>query len=218
MTATEASRPHPLRQALRSALIGAVPRTRLIASLPRREGAVAVTFDDGPDPEWTPRILDVLAAHGARATFFVVGERAARHPGIVQRIAAEGHAVGHHSWTHSEPATTSARDLLRETRQSREYLEQLLGRAAPLFRPPHGKLTTAKLFGLWGQGNVVVLWNHDPKDYQMADPAELTRWFTTRPLHAGDVLLLHDTHSHTAAALPSMLDGSAWRFDALGTR
>lgn len=218
MTAIEEFRPHPVRQALRSALIATVPRTRLIASLPRREGAVAVTFDDGPDPEWTPRILDALAACGARATFFVVGERAARHPAIVQRIAAEGHAVGHHSWTHSEPATTSAHELLKEVRQTRQYLEQLLGRPAPLFRPPHGKLTPAKLFGLWGQGIIVVLWNHDPKDYQMTDPSQLTGWFTSRALHAGDVLLLHDTHSHTATALPQVLHSSAWRFDALRPR
>ncbi len=215
MTPAAEYRPNPVRQALRSALISVVPRTRLIASLPPGDRVVALTFDDGPHPEWTPRILDVLARHGARATFFVVGAQAALHPDIVRRIAAEGHAVGHHSWTHSEPATTPTRLLLAENRRTRQFLEALLDRPAPLFRPPHGKLTPLKLLGAWAQGNVLVLWNRDPKDYQMPSATELRTWVSRQPLLAGDIVLLHDTHAHTAAALPHLLDSCAVPFTAL---
>jgi peptidoglycan/xylan/chitin deacetylase (PgdA/CDA1 family) len=215
MTATALHRPDPVRQLLRTALLGVVPRSRLIASLPPGDPAVALTFDDGPHPEWTPRVLDALAQHGARATFFVVGERAARHPGIVQRIAAEGHAVGHHSWTHSEPAITPARLLLAENRKTRRFLEELLQRPAPLFRPPHGKVTPAKLLGAWAQGNIVVLWNRDPKDFQMPDASELRAWATNQPVAAGDIVLLHDTHAQTADALPYLLASTAMRWRSL---
>ncbi|HEY8061366.1 MAG TPA: polysaccharide deacetylase family protein [Gemmatimonadales bacterium] len=218
MRATESPGPDPLRQAIRMALIAAVPRTRLLASLPADDQTVALTFDDGPHPEWTPRILDALARHGARATFFVIGARAAAHPDIVRRLAAEGHAIGHHSWSHSEPATTPARVLLDENRRTRKFLEDLLERPTPLFRPPHGELTPLKLLGAWAQRNVVVLWNRDPKDYQMTAAAELEAAFVARPLKAGDVVLLHDNRAHTAAALPGVLTRCALRCVALGAR
>lgn len=206
---------HSGRQALRKLLIGTAPRGRLISSLPPDERAVALTFDDGPHPELTPRLLDVLAAHGAHATFFVIGREAERRPALIRRIAAEGHAVGHHSWTHSEPASTPARVLLAETRRTRALLEDLLGRPAPLFRPPHGKITAAKLLGAWWQRNTVVLWNRDPKDFQMHNADELLAWFAQHPLEAGDVVLLHDTHPHAVDALEAVLPGSPWRYDAL---
>jgi peptidoglycan/xylan/chitin deacetylase (PgdA/CDA1 family) len=188
----------------------------MVASLPPGDSSVALTFDDGPHPELTPLLLDVLAARGARATFFVIGGQAAAHPEVVRRMAAEGHTVGHHSWTHTEPATTSARFLLDETRRSREFLEDLLGRPAPLFRPPHGKLTVAKLLGVWSQGNTVVLWNRDPKDFQMTSAGDLHEWFTANPIRPRDILLLHDTHPHAAAVLPTLLDLPGLRFEALG--
>lgn len=206
---------HPVRQALRKLLVETAPRGLLISSLPPEKRAVALTFDDGPHPELTPRLLDVLAGHGAHATFFVIGREAERQPALIRRIAAEGHAVGHHSWTHSEPASTPARVLLAETRRTRALLEDLLGRPAPLFRPPHGKVTTAELLGAWWQRNTVVLWNRDPKDFQMQNAEELRAWFTEQPLAAGDVVLLHDTHPHAVGALAAVLPGSPWRYDAL---
>ncbi|HEY4320822.1 MAG TPA: polysaccharide deacetylase family protein [Gemmatimonadales bacterium] len=201
----EAYRPSPFRQAVKAALLAVMPRSMLIGSLPAGDRSVALTFDDGPHPEWTPRILDALAARNAKATFFVIGERAERHPSLVRRLAAEGHAVGHHSWTHSEPAVTSARTLLEETRRTRALVEELTGRPAPLFRPPHGKLTAAKLCGVWWQRNAVVLWNRDPKDFQLGEAGVLVAALTERPLLPGDILLLHDVHAHTAEAMPRIL-------------
>ena len=216
-TAAAGFRPNPARQAIRTALIGVTPRSRLIASLPARSGAVALTFDDGPHPDWTPRILDHLASHDAHGTFFVIGERAASHPALVRRIAEEGHAVGHHSWSHSEPSITPASQLLAECRRTRAWLEELLGCPVPLFRPPHGKLTPRKLLGAWLQHDVVVLWNRDPKDYAMTDPSELASWAAREPLNAGDVVLLHDTSASTAAALPALLAGSSLLFRTVTT-
>jgi peptidoglycan/xylan/chitin deacetylase (PgdA/CDA1 family) len=207
--------PNPFRQAVKSALLGVVPRSQLVASLPKGSSSVALTFDDGPHPEWTPRVLDALAAAGAHATFFVIGERAAQHPALIQRLAAEGHTVGHHSWTHSEPSITSAKVLLEESRRTRALVEELTGRPAPFFRPPHGKLTGAKLLGTWWQRNVVVLWNRDPKDFQLPDADALVARMSDRPLEAGDILLLHDVHRQTAEALPRILAATKQRCVAL---
>ncbi len=179
---------------------------------------MALTFDDGPHPEWTPRILDALAARGAHATFFVIGERAVRHRALVQRLAAEGHAVGHHSWTHSQPSTTSARVLLEETRRTRLLLEEITGRPAPLFRPPHGTLSAAKLLGVWWQQNTVVLWNKDPRDFRLPDADALVGWMKAHPLESGDIMLLHDVHQHTADALKRILAVTKLRCNAIGVQ
>ena len=113
-----------------------------VRSLCRNRAAghvVALTFDDGPDPEQTPRVLDTLREHGVRATFFLIGSKAELHPEIVRRMAAEGHAIGIHTWSHSPgfPMRRSgamAADILR----CRESLRGITGVETDLFRPPYG--------------------------------------------------------------------------------
>jgi peptidoglycan/xylan/chitin deacetylase (PgdA/CDA1 family) len=96
-------------------------------------------------------------------------------------------------------------------------LEEITGQPAPLFRPPHGKLTAAKLLGIWWQRNAIVLWNKDPKDFRLPDADSLVAWMTAHPLQNGDILLLHDVHQHTAVALPRILAATGLRCDALRT-
>jgi peptidoglycan/xylan/chitin deacetylase (PgdA/CDA1 family) len=176
--------------------------------------SVALTFDDGPDPTHTPEVLDRLRARGVRATFFVVGRRAEAHPRLVSRIVAEGHELGHHSWSHGPPQETSARSLLDEARRTSELLERFAGRRPSLFRPPHGKLTPGKLLGLWRMGQTVVLWNRDPKDFARGAVEPIRRWFEEEPLAAGDIVLLHDVHPCIAPAL----DAAFERVARLGLR
>src|SRR5207248_3179366 len=116
---------------------------------PRPSNSVCLTFAHGPPPVHTPQVLDALKAAGVPATFFVVGERAERHPTLIRRIVSEGHTLGHHSFTHSPPPLTPAAQLLDEVRRTGTLLRDITGRAPTLFRPPHGKLTTRKALGLW---------------------------------------------------------------------
>lgn len=188
-------------------------RRGLAATLPRHwllvrgtaRNSVCLTFDDGPDPVQTPRVLDALEELGIPATFFVVGERAERHPALIRRIVDEGHALGHHSFTHSVPHQTSASRLLAEVRQTRTLLHNLVGRNPTLFRPPHGKLTARKALGLWRERQTIVLWNVDPKDFACESAEELRTWFRHRPLVGGDIVLLHDNRPHAADALPELV-------------
>lgn len=213
-----------LRQAARLALATALPRRRLLVRGPRRGSAaaaaregqhppaefkrpeIALTFDDGPHPEHTPRVLDALAAHGLRATFFVIGEQAEQHPGLVRRIALEGHTLGNHTWTHSEPAQTSTHDFLEEIRRTGQLLADLTGRPCDLVRPPKGKVTAGKLLGLWRSRQTVVLWNVDPRDYRMRSQEEMTAWLDRQAWSQGDVVLLHD--NRPLAALAAAQTGS----------
>jgi peptidoglycan/xylan/chitin deacetylase (PgdA/CDA1 family) len=182
-----------------------LPRRLFLVRGPARSNSVCLTFDDGPHPEHTPRVLDVLKEQGVTATFFVIGERAERNGEVVRRIVDEGHALGHHSFTHSDPARTAARTLLDEVRKTRTTLAALAGVSPPLFRPPHGKLTTAKLWGLWRDGQTVVLWNVDPKDFSCRTEGELRAWFQARPLRGGDIVLMHDNHPHAAGVLAEVI-------------
>jgi peptidoglycan-N-acetylglucosamine deacetylase len=202
-------RPSPLRQLLRRGMAASLPRRLFMTSGPPGSRSLALTFDDGPDPAHTPAVLDRLRAHGVRATFFVVGGKAEAHPALVSRIAAEGHELGHHSWTHAPPQETSALSLLAEARRTAELLERIAGRRPSLFRPPHGKLTAGKLLGLWGLGQTVVLWNRDPKDFARGAVDPIRRWFESEPLAGGDILLLHDVHAHVAPALDALVERAA---------
>ncbi len=197
--------PSRLRQGVRRALAATLPRRLLLVHGRADRAEVCLTFDDGPHPEHTPRLLDVLQDLQVRATFFVIGRHAERHPHLIRRLAAEGHLVGHHSFTHSDPAQTSARQLIEEVRQTRALLAEILGAQSRWFRPPHGKLTAAKLWTLCRHGQTVVLWNADPKDYACPAAADVRRWFQQRPLRGGDLLLLHDTWPYAAEVLPEVV-------------
>jgi peptidoglycan/xylan/chitin deacetylase (PgdA/CDA1 family) len=164
----------------------AVPRERVAGN-----AVVALTFDDGPDERFTPQVLDVLAEHGACATFFVVGRRAARHPELVRRIAAEGHGLGSHTWSHPELAGLPLARLLAECRRGRRAVETAVGRRVRAYRPPKGHFDprgslAARLTGLepW-------LWSVDPSDWRPGlAPAEILAGVDT--MASGDVVLLHD--------------------------
>ena len=193
--------------------------TRSIARLQERlprAGAVALTFDDGPDPEFTPQVLDVLARHRALATFFLVGRRARRHPELARRIVAAGHNVGSHSLTHPEVAELSWRAIGREYRGGRRAVEHAVGSRVRLFRPPKGHLDARSAAIMRLCGLRPWLWTLDPEDWrpEMTAARILERIGTPRD---GDVLLLHDGNespvspraadrSATVAALPGSID------------
>ena len=193
-----------LRQMLKSVFTAALPQSWLMTRGPHaavsRQQEIALTFDDGPHPEHTPRLLDVLAVAGAKGTFFVIGEQVLRHPKLVRRMADEGHEIGNHTWTHSEPSQTSAAQFLEEVLQTRRMIQNLTGRDCRLMRPPKGALTVAKTLGLWRQQQTIALWNSDPKDFAMTDETELLRWLENYRPRTGDIVLLHDNHPRAAIA------------------
>jgi peptidoglycan/xylan/chitin deacetylase (PgdA/CDA1 family) len=197
-----------LRQGAKQGLAAVLPRRWFLVRGPRRSGAVCLTFDDGPDPEATPRVLDVLAHAGVPATFFVIGREAERHPDLVRRMAAEGHAVGSHSYSHPAREDLTSRELTDEAARGAGVVAGILGKPPPLYRPPRGKVTAADLWRLWRAGLTTVLWNADPKDFSRPTADEVRDWFRARPLRGGDLVLLHDTCPHAPAVLPELIAGA----------
>ena len=105
---------------------------------PARPGELALTFDDGPNPTWTPKLLDKLASHNVHATFFLLGGFAQAQPDLVRRIAAAGHLVGNHSWSHPDLSRTPAQRVRQELWRTSQTLEQIVGAPVRYFRPPFG--------------------------------------------------------------------------------
>lgn len=178
----------------------------------RDDRRIALTFDDGPDPEWTPRVLDLLGAAGVRGTFFLIGERAARAPGLVRRIAAEGHEVANHSWSHRSPWLLGPRATVDEVCRGHEELAALAGAPPRHFRPPWG-MVNAALFGAVRQvGERCVFWSIQPEGQRPA-PAERQVSHVLRRAHPGAIVDLHDAEGTRAAperlvaALPALLAG-----------
>lgn len=179
---------------------------------PRGARRVALTFDDGPDPEWTPRVLAVLAARGVRASFFLVGERAARSPETVRRIAGEGHEVGNHSWSHRSLWLCGPRRTEAEIGRCHELLATLTGSAPRFFRPPWGMVNLAMFAALARRGVRCVFWSIQPEGLRPA-AATLQAARVLRRAHPGAIVDLHDAEGTPGAparlldALPAVIDG-----------
>lgn len=183
-----------------------LPRTLILISGPRRSGQVCLTFDDGPDPVQTPRVLDELARLGISATFFVIGEKAEQYPQIVRRIADEGHALGNHTWSHRLAYDLTTRELMSEIERTDKLLSGLSGAPISLFRPPRGKITIRQMLHIWLRRQTIVLWSSDPKDYQCESADEVRSRLTRRGLRGGDVGLMHDTRPFAADVLPAIAE------------
>jgi peptidoglycan/xylan/chitin deacetylase (PgdA/CDA1 family) len=194
-----------LRQLIRAMLAIVMPRRRFLVRGSRRESSVCLTFDDGPHPHHTPRLLDLFKNEGIVATFFLVGREAEKYPEIVERMQAEGHVVGNHSYSHQSRMTLSAQQAADEVRKGSEVLRKILGNTPTLYRPPQGKVTFRDLWWMWGERLSVVFWNADPKDYEKKSKEEVLAWFQHWAFRGGDLVLLHDTHPHTAEALPEII-------------
>lgn len=136
---------------------------------PRRAGEIALTFDDGPNPACTPKLLDILAAHKIRATFFMLGSRAQAQALLIKRIVDAGHLVGNHSWSHPNLAYTAAPKLRDELVRTKDVLEQLSGKPLQFFRPPFGARRPLVFNIAQELGMTVVLWNAMTNDW--SEPA-----------------------------------------------
>jgi len=163
-------------------------RLGAISHVATDEKAVGLTFDDGPDPEYTPRLLDVLAKHGAKATFFMVGKAAQKYPEVVQSVARAGHAIGNHSWDH--PAFPFVNDKVRR-QQIRACARAIAPYGSRLFRPPYGKQTVASHIEALLLGYKVIAWNAIGNDW-LDDTADMIVERIMSRLRPGSIVLLHD--------------------------
>lgn len=152
------------------------------------EPAAALTFDDGPHPEYTPALLQILRRHRARGTFFVLGAAAAKYPEIVEAISRAGHVVAHHSWDHLDFTVLSSAERRSQFRRCAEQIGHV---AAPLFRPPYGYQNRSSRIAALRERLDVVGWSADIEDW-VPQSSERLAGRLTEAIAPGRIILLHD--------------------------
>jgi len=186
---------------------------RIRLRLPGDRG-VALTFDDGPHPQGTPAVLEILARANARATFFLVGEQVERRPSLAAEIAAAGHEIAMHGYRHSLLLRRTPWELNDDFDRATTIIAEATGAEPALYRPPYGVFSAGGLVIARRRGWEPFLWSRWGRDWsRRATPEGIAR-LAARNLSAGDVVLLHDADfyssagswSRTAAALPSIID------------
>jgi peptidoglycan-N-acetylglucosamine deacetylase len=172
---------------------------------PRLPGELALTFDDGPNPAWTPRLLDILAARNVRATFFMVGRFVEAESALVRRVLDAGHLIGNHSWTHPNLARTGYNRVHEELLRTSDALGQIAGRPIRYFRPPYGARRPAVLRLARELGMIPVLWNAMTTDWRENSADRITRnlvrMINRNERHgSASTIVLHDGHHKTPGA------------------
>jgi peptidoglycan-N-acetylglucosamine deacetylase len=176
-------------------LASAQAPTTAAPSAPQAAGLVALTFDDGPSPQLTPRVLDVLKKNKVKATFFLQGSEVVKYPGLVRRISNEGHVIGNHGWSHPDFTTISAEQADREITRTNDAIEAVTGTEPVLFRYPFGKESEAgnaviRREGMWGG----ILWHWTaplPGDFECPGARGVQRYIERNSVDQA-LILLHD--------------------------
>jgi peptidoglycan/xylan/chitin deacetylase (PgdA/CDA1 family) len=184
-----------------------------VTPLASEPAAVAITFDDGPHPEGTPKMLETLAEHDARAIFFVVGEQVVKRPALTRLILDQGHAIGLHGYQHRPHPLRKPAELADDYDRGLAAIEDATGVTPRLHRPPFGIYSRASLRIAHERGLQPLLWSKWGKDWRKVTTPEQITARVIRGLRAGDVILLHDadyysalcSHRRTAAALPEIM-------------
>jgi peptidoglycan-N-acetylglucosamine deacetylase len=213
--------PHTLEELAAS---GFAPATALPSgAAPEGSASIAITFDDGPHPEGTPRMLETLAGFDAKAVFFLVGEQLVKHPELARQIVDGGHVIGLHGYLHRPHTLRSANELAEDFERGLAAIEDAAGVQPRLHRPPYGIYSPASLRIARERGLQPLLWSKWGKDWRkLTTPEQITRR-VVGGLQAGDVVLLHDgdyysarrSHRRTAAALPEIM--RTLKSEGLGT-
>jgi peptidoglycan/xylan/chitin deacetylase (PgdA/CDA1 family) len=168
---------------------------------------VALTFDDGPHPSLTPKALDILNRHGAKGTFFMLGQNATRYKSIVARAAAEGHELGVHTWSHIKMNSASRAKVDNEISRTQKTLAEVSGITPRVMRPPYGATNKALIDHMYNRyGMASIMWDVDTLDWRKPGVEKVinTAVNNARP---GSIILVHDIHATTLAALEGIVTG-----------
>ena len=179
-----------------------------IPAVPRDGSVVYLTFDDGPDPVYTNQVLDVLARYNAKATFFVIGNSVDAYPGVVQRMIAEGHTVGNHTYYHEALPLQEPDHIAQTLGATNAAIARAVGLTTDCLRPPYGAMDQATFDLVRAQGFTVHMWEVDSEDWKTNDAYTIAS-SVLADTDLGDRVLFHDGPSNraaTVAALDSILE------------
>lgn len=166
---------------------------RVIWDVQIEEKLVAITFDDGPHPTFTPQILDILEQYDAKATFFVAGNKVIRFPEVLKRVEQEGHEIANHTYNHIYSGKITSEKLTSELEQTDQIIESITGKKPTLYRPVGGLYNDVIIETALKNGKHIILWswNLDPKDWRSPPAGQMVNYIT-KGVQPGNIILFHD--------------------------
>jgi peptidoglycan/xylan/chitin deacetylase (PgdA/CDA1 family) len=196
-----------VRRILRTFVKPLIPGPLIRFRGPAEHRRVALTFDDGPTPGRTDKVLSVLEERKATATFFVIGERALRSPGLLRAMHQQGCEVANHTFSHPHLAHLPLAEVDRELERTDDIIRGITGRDAPYFRPPRGEISLRLLWHFFRLGRLpLILWSASSRKEFSKTPAEVVADLRASGLRPGDIILLHDDNPRMSETLPAVLD------------
>ena len=174
----------------------------------RRDKAVALTFDDGPDDIYTPRILDILTHYDVKATFMCCGEQIDRNPNVLKRMISQGHEIANHTWSHPKLTNISISEAHRQIENTSNIICQIIGKKPCLFRPPYGDINNKLIKKCKALGYQVILWNVDSRDWTGISGPEVAANIIA-DVKPGSIILQHNAYNPltgTVDALPYVIE------------
>ncbi|OTN77513.1 polysaccharide deacetylase family sporulation protein PdaB [Enterococcus sp. 8G7_MSG3316] len=185
-------------------------------AIPDNQKMIAFTFDDGPDPNNTLRLLEMLAKEDVPATFFLIGQNVEMYPNIVKAIAKAGHEIGNHSYNHRDLTTLSQEEMVNEITKTDQAIENITGKRPKYFRPPYGSVNQTVADAV---NRPIIQWSVDSEDWQSKNTSLIIERVTASATE-GAIVLLHDIHQTTVDAVPELikqLKESGYTFVTLDT-
>jgi peptidoglycan/xylan/chitin deacetylase (PgdA/CDA1 family) len=169
--------------------------------------AIALTFDDGPDPKNTLRLLGLLKERGIKATFYLIGKSVATYPQIVRQIVADGHEIGNHTWDHKDLSRMNDAGCLDELQKTQDAIIAACGVTPKTFRPPYGNAKLSQRKQIMEKLHYpAIIWEVDTEDWKKPFSSQKVHDTILRDTKAGSIILCHDIHAWTIDAMPGTLD------------
>lgn len=172
-------------------------KAAMVHSGPAAGTSMALTFDDGPHPKLTPRLLEILKKENAKATFFMLGEQVEKFPDIAKMVAEAGMEIGNHSFTHADLSKLSTEKIRDEVKRTQDVIEKATGQRPKLFRPPYGAVNDRVLQIAQEEGLTVVTWSIDPRDWDQKKSRESVKEKIIKDGAPGQIVCVHDIHQRT---------------------
>lgn len=174
---------------------------------PSGSSLIALTFDDGPHPRYTPRLLEILEAEDVPATFFMLGNMIEKYPEVARQVSLQGHEIANHAFTHDRLTRLDEDTIHDEVARTQELLEEVTGTEPRLFRAPYGAVDTSVRNELRDQDLELVGWAVDPRDWERGKTSEAITAFILERTRGGDIILLHDIHRRSIDAVEDIIRG-----------
>jgi peptidoglycan/xylan/chitin deacetylase (PgdA/CDA1 family) len=193
-----------MKRLLKNILARLFPKQLILKRL-NSKNSIALTFDDGPYPIKTERLLNVLKNAGIKTTFFISGEEAEKHPELIRKIKDAGHEIGNHGYSHKCISETQPGDYHKGIEATSRLIEQYSGTTTNLFRPPYGELNPAILKLIFNERLVYAGWTVDSQDSYLKDSIELIKSLRNTKIRSGDILLFHADYDTTIDAMPEII-------------